>query len=149
MPCRFGVTQRLWTSMFVSFWLIYTMFFVGVILSSVIPIKIYIWRSVFTWIHPDSIYFTAVIEEGSSKLSVFFRRIDLSFLQGFLVMCDNILRNEFCFLFFAFLLAYYVFQEEFNLLYLQSCCYCHMFDLLLWSIHFNFLFVLLFSAIHM
>ena len=53
-------------------------------------------------------------------------------------MFDNILRNEFCFLFFAFLLAYYVFQEEFNLIYLQSCCYWHinvlgppMFDLLL------------------
>ena len=53
-------------------------------------------------------------------------------------MCDYILRNEFWFLFFAFLLAYYVFQEEFNLIYLQSCCYWHinvlgppMFDLLL------------------
>ena len=40
MPCRFGVTQRFWTNMFVSFWLIYPMFFVGVILSSTIPIKI-------------------------------------------------------------------------------------------------------------
>ena len=36
------------------------------------------------------------------------------------------------------ILAYYVFQEEFNLIYLQSCCYWHinvlgppMFDLLL------------------
>ena len=71
-------------------------------------------------------------------------------------MCDYILQNEFWFLFFAFLLAYYVFQEEFNLIYLQSCCYWHinvlgppMFDLLLWSIHFNFLSVLLFSASHM
>ena len=35
MPCRFGVTQRFWTNMLVSFWLIYTMFFVGVILSSI------------------------------------------------------------------------------------------------------------------
>ena len=57
MPCRFGVTQRFWISMLMSFWLIYPMFFVGVILSSVIPIKIYIWRTWFTWIHPDSIYF--------------------------------------------------------------------------------------------
>ena len=40
MPCRFGVTQRFWTNMFVSFWLIYPMFFVGVILSSIIPIMI-------------------------------------------------------------------------------------------------------------
>ena len=61
-------------------------------------------------------------------------------------MCDNILQNDFLFLFFAFLLAFYVFQEEFNLLYLQSCCYWHMFDLLFFS---NFLFVLLFSASHM
>ena len=45
-------------------------------------------------------------------------------------MCDNILRNDFWFLFLAFLLAFYEFQEEFNLLYLQSCCYWHMFDLL-------------------
>ena len=41
-------------------------------------------------------------------------------------MCDNILRNDFWFLFLAFLLAFYVFQEEFNLLYFQSCCYWHM-----------------------
>ena len=27
MPCRFGVTQRFWISMFMSFWLIYPMFF--------------------------------------------------------------------------------------------------------------------------
>ena len=27
MPCRFGVTQRFWTNMLVSFWLIYSMFF--------------------------------------------------------------------------------------------------------------------------
>ena len=35
--CRFGVTQRFWTNMLVSFWLIYPMFFVGVILSSIYP----------------------------------------------------------------------------------------------------------------
>ena len=29
-------------------------------------------------------------------------------------MCDNILPNDFCLLYLAFLLAFHVFQEEFN-----------------------------------